>query len=68
MDLATPAGLLAAVAREVGSTEEQMWALRNVAASLQMEGMPLTLEELRVGAEVAAGRFDVTTARQRLGV
>ena len=55
------------VAGEAGLTHEQMHSFRNVAASMAMEGMPLTLEELRVGAEVAAGRIDFAEARRRLG-
>jgi hypothetical protein len=56
------------VARAAGLTQEQMHNFRNVAASMAMEGMPLTLEELRVGAELAAGRIDFAEYRRRLGV
>lgn len=56
------------VAREAGLTQEQTHGFRNVAASSAMEGMPMTLDELRVCAEVAAGRIDVVEARRRLGV
>jgi hypothetical protein len=56
------------VAREAGLTQEQTHNLRNVAASMAMEGMALTLEELRVGAELAAGRIDFAEYRRRLGV
>jgi len=45
------------VAREAGLTQEQTHNFRNVAASMAMEGMALTLEELRVGA-----------ARRRIGL
>lgn len=56
------------VARAAGLTQQQTHNFRNVAASSAMEGMPLTIEELRVGAEVAAGRIDFAEARRRLGV
>jgi hypothetical protein len=56
------------VARAAGLTQQQTHEFRNVAASMAMEGMPLTLEELRVGAELAAGRIDFAEYRRRLGV
>ena len=56
------------VARAAGLTREQTHGLRNIAASWAMEGMALTLEELRVGAELAAGRIDFAEYRRRLGV
>jgi hypothetical protein len=56
------------VAREAGLTPEQTRNFRNIAASMAMEAMPLTLEELRVGAELAAGRIDFAEYRRRLGV
>ena len=56
------------VARAAGLSQEQTHNFRNVAASMAMEGMALTLEELRVGAELAAGRIDFAEYRRRLGV
>lgn len=55
-------------ARGAGLTREQMHNFTNVAASMAMEGMPLTLDELRVGAGLAAGRIDFAEYRRRLGV
>ncbi len=51
-----------------GLTPEQMHNFTNVFASMTMEGMPLTLDELRLGAELAAGRIDFAEYRRRLGV
>jgi hypothetical protein len=56
------------VARAAGLTAEQTHEFRNVAASMAMEGMPLTLDELRIGAELAAGRIEFAEYRRRLGV
>jgi hypothetical protein len=56
------------VARAAGLTQQQTHGLRNIAASWAMEGMALTLGELRVGAELAAGRIDFAEARRRVGV
>lgn len=57
-----------AVAREAGLNEEQTRTFRNSAASWAMEGMMPTREELRIGAEVAAGRLTFDDARRRLGL
>jgi hypothetical protein len=64
----TDASDVDAVAREAGLTDEQTRAFRSSAASWAMEGMMPTLEELRVGAEVAAGRLTFAGARRKLGV
>lgn len=56
------------VAREAGLDEAQTRAFRSSAASWAMEGMMPTLDELRVGAEVAAGRLTFDEARRKLGV
>jgi hypothetical protein len=62
------AGDVEAVAREAGLSEEQTRQFRSSAASWAMEGMAPTLEELRVGAEVAAGRLSFDEARRQLRV
>lgn len=59
---------VAAAARVAGQTREQMHNFTNVSASMAMEGMPLTLDELGLGAELAAGRIDFAEHRRRLGV
>ena len=64
----TQAGDVEAVAREAGLSEDQTRQFRSSAASWAMEGMAPTLEELRVGAEVAAGRMTFDEARHQLGV
>lgn len=56
------------VAREAGLTQEQTAQLRNIAASWAMEGMAPSVEDLRVDAELIAGRIDSAEARRRLGV
>ncbi|SOD72904.1 hypothetical protein SAMN05892883_2220 [Jatrophihabitans sp. GAS493] len=56
------------IARAAGLTAEQAQAMRNVAASWAMENMAPTVEELRVGAELVAGRIDFAEARRQLGV
>lgn len=56
------------VARAAGLTQEQTAQLRNIAASWAMEGMAPTVEDLRVDAELIAGRIDAAEARRRLGV
>lgn len=56
------------IARAAGLTAEQVQAMRNVAASWAMENMAPTVEELRVGAELAAGRINFAEARRQLGV
>ena len=68
MSIAVREGEVNDVARAAGLTREQTHNFRNVAASMAMEGMPLTLEELRVGAELAAGRIGFAEYRRRLGV
>ena len=56
------------VARAAGLTQEQTAQLRNIAASWAMEGMAPSVEDLRVDAELIAGRIDAAEARRRLGV
>jgi hypothetical protein len=56
------------VARAAGLTQEQTAQLRNIAASWAMEGMAPTVDDLRVDAELLAGRIDAAEARRRLGV
>lgn len=56
------------IARAAGLTAEQAQAMRNVAASWAMENMAPTVEELRVGAELVAGRIGFDQARRQLGV
>ena len=56
------------VAHEAGLDDAQTRAFRSSAASWAMEGMMPTLAELRVGAEVAAGRLTFDEARRKLGV
>jgi hypothetical protein len=62
-----PANDVEAVARDAGLTVEQTRAFLSSVASWAMEGMTPTLEELRVSAQVTAGRIDVAEARRRLG-
>lgn len=61
-------GDVEAVAQEAGLSDEQTRRFRSSAASWAMEGMAPTLEELQVGAEVAAGRLTFAAARRQLGV
>ena len=56
------------VARAAGLSEKQTAQLRNIAASWAMEGMAPTVDDLRVDAELIAGRIDAAEARRRLGV
>jgi len=42
-------------------------AVRSMAASMQMEGMPLSAEDLDVARELAAGRIDFDEYVRRLG-
>jgi hypothetical protein len=58
----------AAIAREAGLDERQTFEFRNGVASWAMEGQVLTVEEMRAGAELAAGRIDFAEYRRRLGV
>lgn len=60
--------LVDAIADEAGLTGRVRLGFTNTAASWAMEGMDLTREELRIGAEIAAGRLDVASGRQRLGI
>jgi hypothetical protein len=56
------------IAQVAGLTPAQAQAMRNVAASWAMENMAPTVEQLRVGAELVAGRIDFDEARRQLGV
>lgn len=56
------------IAKAAGLTAEQAQAMRNVAASWAMENMAPTVAEMRVGAELVAGRIDFDEARRQLGV
>jgi hypothetical protein len=58
----------AAVAREAGLDELQSFNFRNAVASMTMEGQQPTVEEMRAGAELAAGRIDFAEYCRRLGV
>lgn len=50
-----------AVARDAGLDDPHTRALSGSATSWAMEGMMLTIEELRVGAEVTVGRLTSTS-------
>lgn len=56
------------VARAAGLSQNQTAQLKNIAASWAMEGMTPTVEDLRLDAELLAGRIDVAEARRQLGV
>ena len=47
---------------------EQAGRFRSDVASMAMEGMVVTVEEMRAAAELAAGRIDFAEYRRRLGV
>lgn len=50
--------LVDAIADQAGLTGRLRLGFTNTAASSAMEGMVLTVAELRAGAEIAAGRLD----------
>lgn len=50
--------LVDAAADQAGLTGRVRLGFTNTAASSAMEGMVLTVDELRAGAEIAAGRLD----------
>lgn len=50
--------LVDAAADQAGLTGRLRLGFTNTAASSAMEGMVLTVDELRAGAEIAAGRVD----------
>lgn len=57
-----------AIGREAGLEGEALLRFRNGVASWAMEGQVATVEEMRAGAELAAGRIDFAEYRRRLGV
>jgi hypothetical protein len=60
--------LVDVVAREAGLSQAQTLAFRNTITSWAMEGLVSTEREMRVGAEVVAGRLDFDTALRQLSV
>ncbi len=56
------------IGREAGLTGEDLVRFRSGVASWAMEGQVATVEEMRAGAELAAGRIDFAEYRRRLGV
>jgi hypothetical protein len=57
-----------AIALEAGLTPAQTASLGSTVASWAMEGMRFSSAELRVLAELTAGRIDFAEYRRRLGV
>ena len=67
-DRAAYLALVHQIARDAGLTSEQTRELRSAAASWAMENMPPTDYELRLGADITAGRTTFEHARRALGV
>ena len=61
-------GEIEAVIVEANLTQEQAGRFRSDVASMAMEGMTVTITEMRAGAELVAGRIDFDEYRRRVGV